>query len=226
MRYFWMILIPILLFSCKKKKEEVVNDDYQFYPLQQGSWYIYQVDVTKYQGTPQGKDSSYQLKEVLTEPLTVNDETRYQVYRYYRSNETEAWDDQPDSVWTVFLRGNQLVRSEDNERFVKLSFPIEVDKSWNGNSMNTKGEEIYRYQNVRRSFKSVSNSFASTVTVMHADEDDIIQKDKRWEVFAKDIGLVHKEKAMYKYDQSSGNIGKRIINVGEYYKQYLIEYGK
>lgn len=223
MKYIIALLVLFFLVSCKQDTKEVTTD-YAYYPLEVGRWYIYDVDVTRYNGSPIGSDSSYQLKEEIVNPITVEDETRYQLYRYYRKDDAQAWDDQPDSVWTVFRRGNQLVKVEDNVRKVKLSFPLEVGKTWDGNSMNTLGSEIYEMTEVRRSFTIPGEkNYTPSVTVIQSNESDLIQKDVRKEVFAENVGLIYRISEIYKYDQQ--NLSSKIIDVGTVYEQRLVSYG-
>jgi hypothetical protein len=223
MKYFFSFVLLLALVSCKRNSDEITTD-YAYYPLEVGRWYIYDVDVTRYNGSPIGIDSSYQLKEEIVNPITVEDETRYQLYRYYRSDASQEWDDQPDSVWTVFRRGNQLVKVENNVRHVKLSFPLEVGKTWDGNSMNTEDAEMYEMADVKRAFTITGGkTYTPTVTVIHSNESDIIQKDVRKEVFAENIGLIYRFSEIYRYDQDDLSI--KIIDVGTVYEQRLVSYG-
>jgi hypothetical protein len=221
-------VLLLLLVSCNRKSDDTGDDmGYNYYPLEEGNWYVYDVAVTKYNGSPTGTDSSYQMKEVIMEPVTVSDETRYQLYRYYRKNATQEWDTQPDSVWTVFRRGNQLVKVEDNVRYVKLSFPVDPSRFWNGNSMNNSEDETYIMKDVKRSFTipGTTTVHNPTVTVLQSDVYDKIKKNKRYEVFAENIGLVYRYSVTVKYSQAPGQFGKDIIDTGTHMEQRLTSYG-
>jgi hypothetical protein len=230
MRIFLFGAFLLVLFSCSRKSNEVAEDmGYNYYPLTEGNWYVYDVEVTKYHGSPVGSDSSYQMKEVIMEPVTELDETRYQLYRYYRKNSSQSWKSQPDSVWTVFRRGNQLVKVEDNVRYVKLSFPVEPSKTWDGNSMNDSDLEKYTMKDVKRSFTipSTTTIHNPTVTVLHSDKLAKTEKNKRYDVYAENIGLVYRHLEVIAYCQENDGctLGTYIIHTGTHLEQRLNSYG-
>jgi hypothetical protein len=225
-RHIVWALFLLLAVACGKKPD-VTNDDigFDYYPISEGDYFIYDVIDTSFQGSGSFEVSVYQLKEEIHEPITVSEETRYQVYRYYREPGAE-WKTQPDSVWTVFYRGNSVVKVEDNVRFVKLIFPLEVNKAWDGNISDTENDPMnyYKLKQVRRPYTYDDRHYSQTVSVEHFNSSSAIDKLYSVEVFAREIGLVYKQILIYRYEQPITFPQK--IDLGRHYQMKMIEHGR
>ncbi|HEY8401374.1 MAG TPA: hypothetical protein VIK89_08940 [Cytophagaceae bacterium] len=211
------------LHSCKPT--EVTPDPsllgYDYAPIDSGSYWIYDVIRIEYDPLEPVYDT-FELKEVIGESTIFNDEVRYNVLRYTRKDSTENWPLQPDSVWTVSKNTSRFIKVENNYRFIKLTFPVEEKKSWNGNDLNTLKEDEYQYINVGKSYKAGDVNYPQTLIVEQNNSSSVIDKDYRIEVYAKNIGLIYVEKEVLKYDQTA--IGQFKIETGIRYVQTLKDY--
>jgi hypothetical protein len=218
-----------LFTSCKNHDATQEDLGYSYFPINDGDYSIFSVVDTIFNGINNGvvvdSSASYFLKEEIHEPITVADETRYQVYRYY-SSDVNTWNDYPDSVWTEFNTNGKIVRIENNMRFVKLIFPLVVGKTWNGNIANTNPQlaQTYTMINVFRPFSYDSQSFPKTVTVVQYNDSSAIGSHYSGEVYANEIGLVYKEIKRYEH-QDNSNITP-LVSGGRHYIQKLLSYGK
>ncbi len=221
-------IFSVSLLSCKKKPDPTLTDlGYNYFPINEGDYTLYDVVDSSFQGTDMTKAivSRYQLKEEIHEPLTVADETRNQVYLYYRPVGTD-WNDYPDSNWTEFVNNARAVRIENNVRYVKLVFPLQVGKAWDGNISDTinDAQNYYTMKNVKRSFSYDSLSYSSTVSIVQFDNSSALDDNYSVEVYAADRGLVYKEIKIYKYDQS--NLAVPTVQYGRHYFKKLIGHGR
>lgn len=87
-------------------------------------------------------------------------------------------------------------RTENNQRYVKVSLPVNVKHKWDGNVYNAQGYQEYQYTTIGEKFKNAYFNFHDCITVTQLDDSTLISADKEVETFASDTGLV------YKYDKS------------------------
>ncbi len=227
-KYFLLLgfLIILLLVSCKKKYD-TVDLGLDYYPIDTGKYYIYNVQLITYvvTNTPgQGDTINYQLKEYYHGTIQSSDETLYRIERYTRTSDTAQWPAQPDSgVWTVTTKNNTVIRTENNQPYVKLVFPVQSGQQWNGNSYNNLGADNYVMYPVNNPYTVGDTTYKTTLTVTQANEQSLVDKNYRIEVYAKEIGLVYQHEEVLLYDQDS--IGTYTISSGSKYDKKLISHG-
>jgi hypothetical protein len=224
--YFVIFLLSINLYSCKPKKTDPATVDlgFDFSPLESGRYNIYEVDATLF--TVLGKEyERYQVKEIIKDTIQIGNETVYRLERFYRDSPDQPWPFQPDSVWTIRKNNFQLIKTENNFRYIKLVFPIEEGKTWDGNALNTLFAENYKMSNIDKPYQVNEHYFPKTLTVFHKSDSSLLGKDLRLEVFARDIGLVYKKIEKIEYKNESGSIGTDTTG-GLLYYQKFIEHGK
>ncbi|QHT71417.1 hypothetical protein GXP67_34550 [Rhodocytophaga rosea] len=227
--YLTFIFLVACFASCESRKVEPDPSrlGYDYFPLETGSYAIYDVHETYYALTANPITRIYQVKDEVTESFTdLAGETAFKVLRYSRKDPVASW--QLDSVWTAKRTPSQAIRIENNVSFVKMVFPLEEQQSWNGNAQNILGEEKYFMQSIDKPYKLSTHEFNNTITVFHkADTLSIVGKDKRLEVYAKDVGMIYKEKVVVYYCQSSSDcLGKKKIDFGSESYYRLNSYGK
>jgi hypothetical protein len=187
------LLAACMQLSCKKDNTTTYIDmGYNYFPVNQGHWVSYAVDSTYWDDfTDSVYSFSFQIREYC-ESVFTDDQGRpnIRIERYKRNSDTSAW--VLKDVWYGLRTASTAERVEENERFIKMIFPVKEGSDWNGNSMNTLGEQVYEYTDVDLPQAYGSLSFDSTVTVLQADLDLPISKDYSIEVFAKRVGLVYK----------------------------------
>jgi hypothetical protein len=223
------VIFSVSLFSCKKKADPTLTDlGYNYFPINEGDYTLYDVVDSSFQGTDLTLAivTRYQLKEEIHEPITVADEIRNQVYQYYRYPADTGWNNYPDSNWTEFVAGTRAVRIENNVRYVKLVFPLQVGKSWDGNISDPQNDpqNYYTMKNVKRPYSYDSLSYPSTVSVVQFDNSSALDDNYSVEVYAADRGLVYKEIKIYKYDQS--DLLAQKVQYGRHYYKKLIGHGR
>jgi hypothetical protein len=198
---------------------------FTFYPLDAGTFIIYDVEKINYRITGEIDTIKYYLKEAVVDSF-LNEENNY-TFLLHRSVRTKGNDWRLDSVWTARKTSYQAITVENNIPFIKLIFPFKEKVSWDGNSLNTLKEEIYTMENVNQPITFNNQTFNNSVTIIQKDnQDSIIFLERRKEIYAHEIGLVYKESAAIKYCSQVQCIGKNIIDSGVLLKQTFLESGK
>ena len=104
----------------------------EYFPLRIGSSITYQVDSILFDDAPGGNKLdtvSFQLREdVVSKNVTEAGDTLYYLHRFRRADETQPWI-QTD-VWTASISSAEALRTEENLKFRKLSFPLRFGKRW------------------------------------------------------------------------------------------------
>ena len=221
----------ILLFSFSCDRESAHPDSsllgLEYFPLFQGSYRVYDAQQIEYTVLGEEISTNYQLKEETFKLFQNDDEEEiYPINRYIRKNENEEWI--LDAVWSARNNNYLALITEENIPFQKLAFPVNEGVKWNGNAFNTYEQEEYYYQDIGQNFTTdIGDEYTNTVIVVQNDLlDKIVKTDYRIEVYAKNIGLIHKETTQLSYCTDPDCLGLEIVESGLIYRQSLIDYGQ
>jgi hypothetical protein len=176
--------------SCKQ--DDPVQMYYDYFPLDEGHYVVYSVHEVLVDQQIQQKDTfDYFIKTLVGEPVTDNSgRAAKQFERYYSSSANGPWT--IHDVWTAIIDGPRGELVEENNRVIKLVFAPSEDDEWNMNAYNTlEGLDCY-YSNLHQPYSVGSNSFSSTVTVEQEDFSSFIDSRRKYEVYARGVGMVHK----------------------------------
>jgi len=190
-----LVCAIILIVSCKKDDPVKIDLGYGYLPVEVGFWIIYDVDSTVWDDfdVPSTVTNyQYQIKEVI-ESVFVDAEGReaFRLERYKRIDETGPW--VIKDVWTVNRTGTTAEKVEENERFIKLTFPVRIARIWDGNAANSRDEWDYQYTEVDAARTIGGISFDSTLTVSQQDFNTWVAYDFFEEYYAKNVGMVYKK---------------------------------
>ena len=190
---------------------------YEYYPTELGRFIEYQVDSV-WQDDPIGPIGSgevhYLLRD-LNESYFIDEEGRQavRVERYWMKPTQTDWF--VKDIWHRVRTPYLAEQNEENVIFVKHKFPVRNGKTWDGNARNTwqtlqeiyhqntiPEEWPYEYYNVHEPYTINGFTFDSTVTVSQLDRSAVFGLNVfAQEVYAKDIGLIHKELRIYDVQQ-------------------------
>jgi len=196
----------------------VTDFGYNYYPVEEGLYWIYKVDSISFNDNTHSIDTfSFNYKEVLSSSFIDSSGIKsYRLSRYFKENDSANWEFRND--WFVSLNTRTLERVEDNIRFIKLLFPIDITKGWNGNLYNSLGRKTYTYNNVGTDYFDGFTTFRNTLTVLQEEEKNPIEEILRYEVYAQGIGIVFIEDKLLNTQMG--------VTSGYKIKTRLIEYGK
>lgn len=188
-------IIPIVLvviFSCKKDKEDPVDFKYEYTPTTIGQYVVYDVMEVFHDDAVLIHDTIYyKLKEKIESSFT-DDQGRpsLRIERFKLDTASGNWE--ISDVWHSTRTTTRYEKVEEDERFIRLVFPVKEGTEWNGNAYNSLDE--WEYENtdvdVARSYNGLN--FSNTTRVEHINEFNFVQRIYSFEVYAKHIGLVSK----------------------------------
>lgn len=190
-----------LLFSCKKSETipETLSRDKDYFPLQKGYWIEYEVDSIIHLDNDDRflVDTSIEsyhffIREEVDSFFTDGmGEQAWYLSRYKRTADTLPWT--YTSRWTAKLKSSSAEKVEENQRFIKLSFPFNLRIQWNGNAYNQLPEENYSYDDLYVPSSFNGFQFDSSVTVVQNDFSSTINTVYKIEKYAPRVGMIYKQ---------------------------------
>ncbi|MFZ1806859.1 MAG: hypothetical protein WAU36_06550 [Cyclobacteriaceae bacterium] len=237
-KYLSFLLFVVLFWACSEDPELISQKDTDYFPIQVGAYFVYDIQETKYTPIEGQKDFLYQSKILVTDSFRNNAGGTTYVIKRSTKNDGESEFEYLDT-WSVRIDISQVVVSEGNTSFVKLAFPLSAGRQWNGNALNTLGGEescgddsafscdVYEIGDIGFQFDLNGDILNETIEVIQNNNTDLIVKqDVRSEIYARNIGLVYKESTILEYCTVGSCIGQLQIEKGRVLKQTLNSYGK
>ncbi len=196
----------VLICSCNESTfdNDPVDFGYEYFPLELGNEWIYQVDSTVITsgGSTRYESTSF-VKETITE-AKENAEKKYILTRSSRKLETSPW--KITDVYTVERDEDRAYRVEDNRRFIKLVFPVRDGKSWDGNvffnddvEVDALGEPLkiyfewdYDMSELTEAVTIGDQTYTDVVQVDQKDSEDALLLARSYEQYAEGSGLIFK----------------------------------
>lgn len=217
-------LYLIFMASCGIEREEPESISSPFYPLSPGKFWEYRVAETVYFGENDFETQTFFYRDQIVDQY-LNAENEF-VYRVERQSSTDRNNWINERVFTLLFSQNRIIRHYNNRQDVILVYPLNSDLEWDGNSLNNLPPENFTVE--RQGDHILDNlSFPETVTIRQQQEDDLITiRDNRYEVFAKDIGMVESYYEVFRYCSRNDCLGEQIIQEGRFTHLKLIDYGQ
>jgi hypothetical protein len=222
---YFIFLVAIISYSCSKEEEVIIPDlGYAYAGLELGKYVIYDVASFFYDDFDNTIDTSYyQIKEVVDSKFTdLEGEEAFKIIRYRKENDTTNW--VVIDVWNSKITATNFQKVEENNRFIKLIFPVKENKTWNGNSMNNDAEMEYEYTVVDNAEFIGGHSLEAVLTVLQDDDINLVQEKFFEEKYAKGIGMVYKKSVDISNEYNS-SIGLWERNLGYDITMTLSSYG-
>ena len=226
--YLFFILSSLLAFTaCKDEAPETPKDitfGQSFYPIQKGQFQTFLVQQTRYALNEAPVTTTYQLKEVIGDEFEgENGEKLNEVLRYVRPNGLEVF--RLDSVFSVRKDENVVVKMEHNVPYVKMDFPVEEGKIWNGNLFNARPAKDFLAEEVGTAKSVGGNNFSTTFTIIESQDSSLVDKNLRYEIYANEVGMIYKRTEDFIYCNQPECFGQKIIERGIVSELTIFDWG-
>ena len=222
-RISMIILLASLIAVQGCKKDEVsVDFHYDYFDLTPGRYIEYNVMEVKHDETAiiQHDTSFYQLRTVIGDTVIDNEgRTARKYLRYKRSTSSDVW--VLADIWSTIIDSRRAEVLEENQRMVKMVFAPTIEKVWDMNAYNMFPELECYYRDIHDSYSLNGIGFDSTVVVEQEEFSSLVDHRRKFEVYAKGVGLIHK----YYKDLEIQNFDTLNVKNGNEVFYYLTGYG-
>ncbi len=219
-------MLLILAGGCEGEESQVPDSGAGYFPLGTGVFQIYDVVERRYQVATDPDEFTYQLRtEIVDSFPSDGGNVTYVMHRSKRQSEADLWE--MLDTWSVRTEASSIVVAEGNTAFVKLALPVREGDRWDGNAYNAKGKDEYRILSARKPYQLNDATFDDTVIVeQERNEDPIVFRDMRMEVYAANVGLIYREFVQLDYCTAVDCLGLQKIDEGIEIKMTITEYGR
>jgi len=128
-------ICSLIMVSCgdESKRLDTSFFGYEYFPMETGKYWIYKVDeqLIRNNGTVLEENSFFLREDVIEEFVDVTGDTIYKIQRSI-SDQVDGNFNITD-IWTSQTSENAAYRTEENLRFNKMIFPLNVGSTWQGN---------------------------------------------------------------------------------------------
>ncbi len=221
-------LASVIVMACNTDRidpnPERIGWDY--FPLEIGLFIDYEVDEVRFSVLGEQDTIKYYMRMEVVDSFTNQSGQKIFIWhRFLKDSLEEIWDF--DRSIPSFRDTGRAVVTEENIPLIKLSFPIEENKSWNGNALNVKDEDVYQFANIRQPIILPNGeSFNQTVTILQSDNQDfIVQLDTRIETYALGVGLIYRKVEDLRYCTDPACFGLGEVETGLLQTIQAINYG-
>lgn len=193
-----LFALIIVLSACKKTDTdfESINLGYDYFPTTTGHFIDYEVDSISHNITID--TTHFYLREVLVEDFIDQEgQVAWRLERYKKNSLDDTF--QLSDVWIQKRTTTSAERVEENERFVRLIFPVNGGDTWNGNAYNNRDPWYYEYTDVGEPFVQGLLTFPKTVTVNQRNNINLVDQEVAFEVYAEGVGLIYKKLSDLEY---------------------------
>ncbi len=218
-RYYFSIFIFLaVVFSCDKNP--VPDFHYEYFGMEQGRYVVYDViEISHDDALNQHDTSIYQLKTYWADTFVDNQgRVAREFKRFVRPTENDPWVFQ--DLWTGIIDGIRAELVEENQRIVKLVFAPTQNKEWDANASNQNPEQNCFYRDIHGDTLIDNIKFDPTLVVEQEQFNSIIDSTHRYDMYAKNIGLIYKYERDLHYQINAQN--QLYLNEGtERYYRYV-----
>lgn len=191
--YKWILLLLIVFCACKKDNLDngIYSMGYEYCPLIPKREAAFKVDSIYFDGINNRIDTfSYEIKEYLDSFFLDNlSQNVARVVISRRKDSSEIW----KALKAIYIKvgTDYYERVEDNVRYLKLSFPLNMEKIWNLNERNTNKANYIFYTALHTPYKNNYLQTDSSVVVESESIHNLFQDFEYKEIYGKHLGLMY-----------------------------------
>ncbi|HLW39072.1 MAG TPA: hypothetical protein VKX31_01685 [Brumimicrobium sp.] len=221
-RLIALVLFLFFIFSCNKERENI-DFGYEYFPMEEGVFVEYEVTMIAHNIhlNPQHDTIKYKLETIIGEEVVDN--SGRLARKFFQSKYDLSTGEILDQrVWTRIIDENRGEVVEENQRKIRLVFPVKNGDDWNVNAFNALGNQEVYYEDVNVGRTIGGFALENTTKVMYDDFLSLVDYQKSHEIYAKGIGLVERKIK----DLSINNFDTLNIQSGSEVHYKLLNYGK
>ena len=204
-----------LFYACTPQDiflENVAKAGSDFYPIETGNTWIYQVDTIGYSSKFDGAQNKvvtdtsigrYFIKEVIADSIGLQQGNPFFRIEIYRAPDSSGpWT--IDSVWSIQRGIDKILKTENNRPVVKLKFPISEKSRWDGNEYNLQQDSLgilwFTIQDFNKEI-AFANKLLPSFRVVEKADSNCLYKMASSDIYLKNIGPAFMERTHISFSQ-------------------------
>ncbi|UCS92636.1 hypothetical protein KZP23_18400 [Echinicola marina] len=217
-------LLLLFLAACQEDSPSPLELGLDYMPLAVDRFWVYEVTETIYFGESDIESSNFFYRDIISKSsIDVEGNLIYLVNREKSTNQAD-WVN--ESVYTLQLTQQSLLRYSDNVKDIPLVFPPKDLISWDANAYNHLSKDEFNLELVS-AYELNNKTYQSVAKVLQEEEDDQITfRDNRYEVYAKGVGMIEKYYEVLTYCSRNDCLGEQLIDGGRITHLKLINNGQ
>ncbi|MFA6402023.1 MAG: hypothetical protein WCX31_10420 [Salinivirgaceae bacterium] len=232
-KLFFITTIILFWSACQKPDLEPIPVvyNYSYFPMDSGAWREFEVTKIVIDKPSNVFDTThyYLLEQWVGLIVSASNDSMIRLERFSKIKQNHTWEIL--SVWQSGIINHEAIQVEENIRYLKLDFPVQLNKAWDGNRYNrldTLNQYSYKIITINEPYSLNNLLFDSVLTVVQKEKLTKIDKIYFEEKYALGVGLIEKQQTdIYsgekEYDPNIP-VEERITR-GIIYNQKLIGYG-
>jgi hypothetical protein len=211
------------LASCEEEIEPIqVANEKDFQPLVLGNFWVYEVDEMIYFGENDAESSKFFYRDRVRSSYVNAEREIVFIVERSKSTDRKIWSKVLE--YTLQVKDNALVRTVNNQAVVTLNFPLELGKKWNGNAYRANEADEFEIDSVATETTEGKTRIQVARVNQEELDDKITQRDIRYEIYERGIGLLEKYDEVLTYCSRNNCLGLEVIDGGFRIKMKLVEY--
>lgn len=217
--------------SCKKTtvfpKEKIY--DYSYFPTKTDVWKTYQVTEINIDKPSNVFDTLqyFILHRYEGYYVDATNDSMLIIRRFLKKNGHEKW--QKLNSWYAGIKENKAIQVEENIKYVKQNYPLELGKHWNGNIYNhsdTLNKFLYKIVALDTSLRINNKGFDSVLIINQRNFSSAVEKYFYEEKYAKHIGLIEKQEVDIYSEQIEATPIETRVSKGRILRMKIVDFGK
>ena len=209
--YIQISFLFLVIISCSKDNL-LPNSDAAYFPLSVGRSDRFDIERTYYSLTSLPETHHFTTRRIISGTFKdINGQLVFQTMYYIEGSKSEL---KLDSVATCWQTPDKALSQENGQTIINMVFPLADKLMWNGNLFNSEGEVTFKVVHVGKPYQIGTALFPNTIEIIRQDDSTLLSRNKYIEIYAKDVGLIRREKIILQYCNTPDCLGKGIVNSG------------
>lgn len=184
------VFIGLAVASCNTT-EEIGSIQADFYPAAQGMRLEYRVDSIHYNAFESRIDTFMVYEQRIFEKTMESGREEFNIRVSYRSDTTSNWEfNHYEKIRKTATMLEQVIA---NVRYIRLVFPVEVGKIWDGNAGNSSSRVMFRYKEIGGRVVNSNRIFSSCLLVDEGRDSLLTGMSGGFAWYAEGLGLIKYE---------------------------------
>lgn len=211
--YTFTVLVVFFPLACKKGDSSTPDMGYDYFPDVVGHFVVYDVDSTNYDDffiPTKITTYKFQIKEKIASIFLDNqNRSTIRLERFVKKYDSlvpyssMSWVLQ--DVWSENVTATTAEKVEENDRYIRLIFPVRDNKEWDANVQNIYDQRDFSYEYVDETKSIGGKSYANVLETLYDDGGGILtSREYRTEKYARGIGMVYRRMIVVESQPEAG----------------------